>query len=112
MEVSNELKECFRYFNVYDLENKIKELTEEERLILTICAIDHHDEDNPLSFNNFKYIKEEMDEILDFHDNSIETKKIKNLILKSDSSLNISDIDLPKVLTKQEVREIKIQDLI
>lgn len=112
MKVSDKLKECFKYFNVYDLESKINELTEEERMILAIAAVDLHDEDNLLSLNNFRFLKKEMDEILDFHDNSVETKIIKDLKKKLDSSLNISDIDLPEVLTTQEVREIKLQDLI
>ena len=36
MKISNELKECFKYFNVYDISDKIKELSEKERYILAI----------------------------------------------------------------------------
>ena len=66
MKISNELKECFKYFNVYDISDKIKELSEKERYILAISSVDNHDEDNVICLHNFNSIRTEINNILSF----------------------------------------------
>ena len=79
MKISNELKECFKYFNVYDISDKIKELSEKERYILAISSVDNHDEDNVICLHNFNSIRTEINNILSFLDNDEENDIIKEL---------------------------------
>ena len=112
MKISNELKECFKYFNVYDISDKIKELSEKERYILAISSVDNHDEDNVICLHNFNSIRTEINNILSFLDNDEENDIIKELKVDIGTILDISLMDFPKILTKGEIREIKLDNIL
>lgn len=112
MTISNELKECYLHFNVYDISDKIKKLSEKERYILAISSVDNHDEDNVICLHNFNTLKIEINDVLNYLDDNVENNIIKELKVELGSTIDISEIDLPKVLTKGEIREIKLDNIL
>ena len=68
MKVSKEFIECYQYFNVYDMSDKVKSLSEKERYLLLICTIDNHSDEDHIVLNNYNPFQKELKEIIQLHE--------------------------------------------
>lgn len=112
MKLSNDFKKIFKNFNVYEQTENINRLTPEEKYLLLICCSDLHDPDDDVVKQNFKSFEKELSDILHLQVN--DTTNVPELITLEKSIgkwIPISELDLPKVYTKSEVREIKIKEI-
>jgi hypothetical protein len=111
---TKEFFECYQYFNVYDLTDKIKQLSEVEKYLLLACAIDEHDEDQNMVIHNFTPFEEELDNIKRINSGETVSSPVFDEIEKytGDRYISTSHIDLPKIFTKQEARQLKINNLL
>lgn len=112
MKLTEEFKYCYKYFNVYNVTEQIEKLSKKEKYLLLISATDFHDENQPITLSNFIPFEKELIEIGDYFDSKSgnETlEEIKNETGKSEISTD--DLDLPKVLTIQEAREHKLNNM-
>lgn len=114
MNLSKDFKKIFKNFNVYDQIDNIKtKLSPDEKYLLLICCSDLHDSDDDVVKQNFKHFEKELSEILDYQVNDV-TNVSELLSLESSIGkwIPTSELDLPKVFTKSEVREIKIKEIL
>lgn len=114
--VSNEFVDIFSNFNVVTQVEKMKQLTKRELyLLLTVCLDKFSDED-PVVKHNLIHFKEEIMNIFDVQDDKEATDSILiDLIAESgdkyietDNIVYNNDQKLPDPLTKEEVRDAKI----
>jgi hypothetical protein len=114
--VSNEFVDIFSNFNVVTQVEKMKQLTKRELyLLLTVCLDKFSDED-PVVKHNLLPFKEEIMSIFDVQDDKEATDPILiDLITESgdkyietDYIVYNDDQKLPDTLTKEEVRDAKI----
>lgn len=123
MEVS--VSENFMYIyenlNCFSLLDKINELSEMEKIILILAAIDNHDIDDDVVFENLEKNKPLLTEITNFlEDKDCSNNELK-LLSEDDKSLNNLTIEfkglkwkissMPKPYTKEEVRDIRINKI-
>ena len=112
MKLNEKLKHCYLYFNVYDLKEKINTLTEKERYLITLLATENHNPDDNNTNINFSYLENEIKDFLHYFETyEIRKNVIKELINDLDKYLNTTIIELPKLYTKEEIREIKLKKL-
>ncbi len=114
--VSDEFFEIFKNFNVVTQVEEMKNLSKRELyLLLTVCLDKFSDEDPVVNFN-FQPFKEEVMEIFDVQDDKDSTNQtLLDLISESGDKYIETDyiVDnkgekLPEPLTKEEVRDAKI----
>ena len=114
--VSNEFVDIFSNFNVVTQVEKMKQLTKRELyLLLTVCLDKFSDED-PVVKHNLLPFKEEIMSIFDVQDDKEATDSVLiDLITESgdkyietDYIVYNDDQKLPDTLTKEEVRDAKI----
>lgn len=123
MEVS--VSENFMYIyenlNCFSLLDKINELSEREKIILILAAIDNHDIDDDVVFENLEKDKPLLTEITNF----LEGKDFSNhelvVLSEDDKTLNNLTIEfkglkwkisnMPEPHTKEEVRDIRINKI-
>ena len=114
--VSNEFVDIFSNFNVVTQVEKMKQLTKRELyLLLTVCLDKFSDED-PVVKHNLLPFKEEIMNIFDVQDDKEATDSILiDLITESgdkyietDHIVYNDDQKLPEPLTKDQVRDAKI----
>lgn len=111
--VSNEFVDIFKNFNVINKIEEMKLLSERELyLLLTVC-LDKHDEDQPTVVHNFLEFKDYIMEISDLFENN----KTDNPILielgeggyiETDNIVDENGNGLPTPLTKEEIRDLRI----
>jgi len=114
MKVSKEFIECYQYFNVYDMSEKVKALSEKERYLLLICTIDNHSDEDPIVLNNYNPFQKELKEIIQLHEGEEIDLEVFKLLEKDlgDKHIPISSIKLPEIFTKEEAREIKLNNIL
>jgi hypothetical protein len=114
--VSNEFVDIFSKFNVVTQVEKMKQLTKRELyLLLTVCLDKFSDED-PVVKHNLLPFKEEILNIFDVQDDKEATEQVLiDLIAESgdkyietDNIFYNDDQKLPDPLTKDQVRDAKI----
>ena len=114
--VSNEFVDIFSNFNVVTQVEKMKQLTKRELyLLLTVCLDKFSDED-PVVKHNLLPFKEEIMNIFDVQDDKDAIDPVLiDLITESgdkyietDNIIYNDDQKLPEPLTKEEVRDAKI----
>lgn len=114
--VSNEFVDIFSKFNVVTQVEKMKQLTKRELyLLLTVCLDKFSDED-PVVKHNLLPFKEEIMNIFDVQDDKEATEQVLiDLIAESgdkyietDNIFYNDDQKLPDPLTKDQVRDAKI----
>ena len=114
--VSDEFFEIFKNFNVVTQVEEMKNLSKRELyLLLTVCLDKFSDEDPVVNFN-FQPFKEEVMEIFDVQDDKDSTNQtLLDLISESGDKYIETDYivgnkgeKLPEPLTKEEVRDAKI----
>ena len=114
--VSEDFVKIYKNFNVVNKVQEMKSLSEKELyLLLTVC-LDKHDDEQPTVVYNFQPFREQVMELFEIQDD----KQTLNPILlelidesgdKYIETDNIVDLDgnkLPDPLTKEEVRDVKI----
>lgn len=113
-EMSSLFFEIYQHFNVGDQVEKMKKLSQKELYYLLICCMDHHDEDDPIVIANYTPFESEINEILELQ----ETEKTKNQYLielqnlTGDQWINTNKTNLPTPYTKNEVRELKLNNIL
>jgi len=114
--VSNEFVDIFSNFNVVTQVEKMKQLTKRELyLLLTVCLDKFSDED-PVVKHNLLPFKEEIMNIFDVQDDkeAIDSVLIDLITesgdkyIETDNIVYNNDQKLPDPLTKEEVRDAKI----
>ena len=111
--VSNEFVDIFRNFNVVDKIEEMKLLSKRELyLLLTVC-LDKHDEDQPTVIHNFLEFKDYIMEINDLFennktDNPILIELSEGGYIETDNIVDEMGNDLPTPLTKEEIRDVRI----
>lgn len=111
--VSNEFVDIFRNFNVVDKIEEMKLLSKRELyLLLTVC-LDKHDEDQPTVIHNFLEFKDYIIEINDLFennktDNPILIELSEGGYIETDNIVDEMGNDLPTPLTKEEIRDVRI----
>jgi len=114
--VSEQFVEIFKNFNVVTQVEEMKQLSKRELyLLLTVCLDKFSDEDPVVNFN-FQPFKEEVMEIFDIQDDKDATDTdLVSLIdesgdkyIETDYIINNNGDKLPEPLTKEEVRDAKI----
>lgn len=109
IELSGLFLDIFKLFNVSDQRSRMKQLEKKELYYLLICAMDNHNEDDPIVITNFSDFELEINEILEFQ----ESEKTNNhylldLIKETNDSWISTDVDLPTPYTREEVRDLKL----
>lgn len=114
--VSDEFFQIFKNFNVVTQVEEMKKLSKKELyLLLTVCLDKFSDEDPVVNFN-FQPFEKEVMEIFDIQDDKDATETdLISLIdesgdkyIETDYIVNNNGDKLPDPLTKEEVRDAKI----
>ena len=114
--VSDEFFQIFKNFNVVTQVEEMKKLSKKELyLLLTVCLDKFSDEDPVVNFN-FQPFEKEVMEIFDIQDDKDATETdLISLIdesgdkyIETDYIVNNNGDKLPNPLTKEEVRDAKI----
>jgi hypothetical protein len=116
LKVSNEFVDIFKNFNVVNKVDEMKALSKKELyLLLTVC-LDKHDDDQPTVVYNFQPFREQVMELFEIQDDKETLNPVLEELIKESGDKyietdNIIDFDgnkLPDPLTKEEVRDAKI----
>lgn len=108
--VSDLFLDIYRLFNVSDQRVRMKQLEKKELYYLLICAMDNHNEDDPIVIVNFSDFELEIKEILEFQ----EAEKTQNEYLlelvkeTEDAWISTTGVELPTPYTRDEVRDLKL----
>lgn len=127
--VSSLFIEIFKNFNVSEQKDKMKELDVDELYYLLICCFDKHDPDDVIVMQNYSFFEDEIDDIYQYHKYSKITSKeeCKNMYIfdRLSELTNLSEyndysidkikttcVTLPEPYTKEEVRNIKLGNIL
>ena len=116
LKVSNEFVDIFKNFNVINKVEEIKALSKKELYLLLTLCLDKHDDGQPTVVYNFQPFREHVMELFEIQDDKETLNPVlQELIEESGDKYietdNIVDVDgnkLPEPLTKEEVRDAKI----
>jgi hypothetical protein len=116
LKVSNEFVDIFKNFNVINKVEEIKALSKKELYLLLTLCLDKHDDGQPTVVYNFQPFREQVMELFEIQDDKETLNPVlQELIEESGDKYietdNIVDVDgnkLPEPLTKEEVRDAKI----
>jgi len=116
IKVSKDFVDIYLNFNVKDVTNEMRKLSQKELFLLLTFCLDKHDDEIPTVIANFKPFKDEIMEIFDILDDKSTTNKyLQQLIEETDDDYIETDnvVDemgnkLPKPYTKAEIRNKKI----
>lgn len=106
--------DVYQNFNVFNVSNEISNLSKKELYLLLICCFDHHDSDDPTVVENYSNYEFEVTEILNLQENKTTLNEfLLELISDTDSStIETYKIELPKIFSKNEVRELKLTKIL
>ena len=116
IQVSNEFVDIFKYFNVINKVEEMKRLSKKELYLLLTLCLDKHDDEQPTVVYNFQPFREQVMEIFEVQDDKETFNPIlQELIdesgdkyIETDGIVDEMGNKLPEPLTKQEVRDAKI----
>lgn len=114
LKVSNLFAETFKNFNVTSQKNNMETLSRKELMLLLIKSLDTFDEENPITIENFRPYKDELNLIFS-HQNDEDTTDIDLLHLSNITNEKYIDSDYItdelgeklKSYTEQEARVIR-----
>jgi type IV secretory pathway VirB4 component len=114
--VSDEFINIYKNFNVIDQIENMKKLSRKELFLLLIFSLDKHSDEDPVVIHNLQPFKEECMLIFDLQDDKeVDNEYIKELVELTDDKYIDTDVivdtdgnKLPEPLTKEEVRDAKI----
>jgi hypothetical protein len=114
--VSELFVDIYKNFNVVNKVEEMKALSKKELyLLLTVC-LDKHDDEQPTVVYNFQPFRDEVMELFEIQDdkethNPVLEELIKesgDKYIETDNIVDVYDNKLPAPLTKEEVRDAKI----
>lgn len=116
IKVSDELKNIYKNLNVLNQVDEIKKLSKRELYLLLMLGIDKFSEDDPVVKFNLSGFSQELLEIFDVQDDKeVNSDILKSLIdetgdryIETDYIVDIDGNKLPEPLSKDEVRDAKI----
>ena len=116
LKVSNEFVDIFKKFNVINKVEEMKSLSKKELYLLLTLCLDKHDDEQPTVVYNFQPFRDEVMELFEIQEEKETLNPVlQELIEESGDKYietdNIVDVDgnqLPEPLTKEEVRDVKI----
>ena len=116
IKVSDKFVDIYRKFNVVDQVDDIKNLSQKEKYLLLTLCLDKFETEDPVVKFNFQPFREEVMEIFDIQDDKETSNPILKEIIKEtdDNYINTDNLvrqdgsDLPEPLTREEVRNAKI----
>lgn len=116
LSVSEDFINIYRNINVTEQVDKMKKLSRKELLLLLLLCLDKHSEDDVVVINNLLPFEKECDLLFDLQDDKeVDDEDIKELskltedkYIDTDILVDINGNKLPEPLTKQEVRDAKI----
>ena len=118
--VSEDFVNIYKNFNVVNKVEEMKSLSKKELyLLLTVC-LDKHDDEQPTVVYNFQPFREQVMELFEIQDDKETLNPVLEELIKESGDKyietdNIVDVDgnkLPDPLTKEEVRDAKINIII
>lgn len=116
LSISEDFINIYRNINVTEQIDKMKKLSRKELLLLLLLCLDKHSEDDVVVTNNLLPFEKECDLLFDLQDDKeVDDEDIKELskltedkYIDTDVLVDINGNKLPEPLTKQEVRDAKI----
>jgi hypothetical protein len=116
IKVSKDFVDIYLNFNVKDVTNEMRKLSQKELFLLLTFCLDKHDDEIPTVIANFKPFKDEIMEIFDILDDKSTTNKYLQQLIKetyddyieTDNVVDEMGNKLPKPYTKAEIRNKKI----
>jgi hypothetical protein len=114
--VSNEFVDIFKNFNVINKVEEMKALSKKELYLLLTLCLDKHDDGQPTVVYNFQPFRDQVMELFEIQDDKETLNPVLQELIKESGDKyietdNIVDVDgnkLPEPLTKEEVRDAKI----
>ncbi len=115
--VSELFVEAYMNFNVTDQVASVASLSDREKYLLLLCAIDKHNEDDPVVLSNLKAFHSEIMELRKVQDDRVSTVEAIRLLaeetgdryIDTDCLVDGNGRKLKSPLTRQQVREEKIK---
>ena len=120
IKVSDKFVEIYKNFNVVSQIENMRTLSKKELYLLLLICFDKHSDEDPVSIFNFSSFKDEALLLFDVMDDKDTLGRsddyiIKELIeesgdkyIETDNIIDFNGNPLPKVLSKDEVRDAKI----
>ena len=114
--VSDLFVKIYENFNVVDQVENMNNLSEEELYLLLVYVLDRHSDEDPVVVHNLQPFKEKVMEIYELQDDKETNNKVLlelvektgDKYIETDYVVDGSDNKLKDPLTKEEVREAKI----
>ena len=106
------LIDIYKMFNVNDQRERMKQLTKKELYYLLLCCMDQHNEELPTVITNFSEFENEIDDILLLQENEKTNNPILQELINETNSTWIEVIELPKPYTLDEIRELKLSNIL
>jgi len=114
--VSDEFINIYKNLNVIDQIENMKKLSKKELFLLLILSLDKHSDEDTVVIHNLQPFKEECMLIFDLQDDKeVDNEYIKELVelthdkyIDTDILIDKNGGELPEPLTKEEVRDAKI----
>ena len=103
--LSVEMLDIYKNFNVSNQVEKILRLSKEDMLIILAVCINNHSPNDITVISNTSNFKSDIEELLIFVQNKSRTTESVNLAIEG-------KFDVPAPYTIQEVRDIKLSNLI
>lgn len=116
LNVSDEFVSIYKNFNVLDQVDNMKKLSSKELYLLLTFCLDKHSDEDPVVTHNLLPFREECLMIFDIQDDKeVDNDIIKELVnitgdkyIDTDVIVDTNGSELPGPLTKDEVRDAKI----
>jgi Fe-S-cluster formation regulator IscX/YfhJ len=114
--VSNEFVDIFKNFNVVNKVEEMKLLSKKELYLLLTLCLDKHDDTQPTVVYNFQQFREEVMELFEIQDDKENLNPVLQELIKesgdkyieTDGIVDVNGDKLPEPLTKEGVRDAKI----
>ena len=106
------LIDIFKMFNVNDQRERMKQLTKKELYYLLLCCTDYHDEEHSTVILNLMDFEKEIDEILKHQESEKTTNPFLLELVQETGSDFIEVVDMPKTYTIEEIRELKLKNIL
>lgn len=114
--VSNEFVDIFKNFNVINKVEEMKALSKKELYLLLTLCLDKHDDGQPTVVYNFQPFREQVMELFEIQDDKETLNPVLQELIKesgdkyieTDGIVDVNGNKLPEPLTKEEVRDAKI----
>ena len=98
------LIDIYKMFNVNDQRERMKQLTKKELYYLLLCCM--------TVITNFSEFENEIDDILLLQENEKTNNPILQELINETNSTWIEVIELPKPYTLDEIRELKLSNIL